>query len=643
MLRIASILIACLGFSSLLSAAEIRVPEDHATIQGAINAANPGDTVSIAANTYAINSPLNFNGKAIELLGRDGASNTILDGGSSNTILIVQDVSGGTIRGLTFLNGQATETFHGGCLALRNTTATVRNSRFENCRTIDGNASSSGGAIKVTDDPNNAIRSNPLIESSVFLNNRSFSQGGAIHVIGATARIIGNTFTGNIVAGEPESGGGGVKASFTEGAAVEVRDNTFQDNEATFAGGAISAFASDMDIVNNIITGNGNGRFGGGIHLESLVGSGGDRQFSIIGNLIENNYILNVPIANINPSFDRVSGAGIHVNFGVGSNLTASSVEIRNNVIRNNTATDSRCDEPYGANICAAGGGIIFFNGRVSEQRFTDNVLDDNVSDLFAAGNFDKVRLTFHDNRIEGNRARFAHPGVACVNNDFDNPTLCDIQRNRFIDNRYSAGGAGTGTNNDAGALYVLENSATIVNNLFASNFGHLATAFIRNDRSSGAFSDIWHNTFADNQLDSLNFAMLMARGESSIRNNVFDGGNRGFRIQDFTSATSIVNNNFTGQSSAVGRFGTSNIITVSDLNSESIASGNTALGPGFANPGSGDFSLDENSPLIDLVACISGVNVDLDGNDRPFGAACDPGAFEFFIDDTIFADRFEQ
>lgn len=646
MLRTVFLLTLCLAPACWLHAAEIRVPEDQATIQGAINAANPGDTVSIAANTYNINTPLNFNGKAIELVGRDGASSTILDGGNSNTILIIQDVgSGGLVRGLSFRNGQATETFHGGCLALRNSTATIRDSRFENCRTIDGNASSSGGAIKVTDDPNNAIRSNPLIENSVFLNNRSFSQGGAIHVIGATARIIGNTFIGNVVAGEPESGGGGVKASFSEGQAVQVRENTFEDNTATFAGGAISAFASDMDIVDNIIRNNGNARFGGGIHLESLVGSGGDRQFTVINNLIENNQILDVPISNINPSFDRVSGAGIHVNFGVGSNLTASTVQIRNNVIRNNTATDSRCDEPHGADICAAGGGIIFFNGRMAEQHFTDNVLDDNVSDLFAAGNFDKVRLNFRNNHVEGNRARFAHPGVACVNNDFANPTLCDIQRNRFIDNRYSAGGTGTGANQDAGALFVLENSVNLVNNLFASNFGHFATVFIRSDRSSdnGAFSDIWHNTFADNQLDSTNFAMLMARGESNIRNNVFDGGIRGFRIQDFTSATSIVNNNFTAQSTAVGRFGTSNINTVADLNSESIASGNTALGPGFANPGSGDFSLDENSPLIDLVACISGVNVDLDGNSRPFGSACDPGAFEFFIDDTIFADRFES
>jgi hypothetical protein len=629
-------LVAVVFLPAIAGAATILVPEQQPTIQAGINAANPGDTVSVASGTYTV-SMLNFQGKSITLLGRNGSASTIIQPAANNTLLLIQNVGGSSaaVDGFTFRNGRASLDWHGGCIAIRNSSPTIRNSRFENCQTIQGNAGSSGGAIKVTEN------GNPLIQNNVFHNNRSYSQGGAIHMIEASGRVIGNTFTGNVASGNPVSGGGGVKATFSTGPIIEVRGNQFFDNEASFAGGAISAFASDMHIIDNTIIGNGNGRFGGGIHLESLVGSGGDREFLITDNRIEDNYILNVAITGLDPAFDKVSGAGLHLNFGVAPNFTSSTVEIRNNIIRNNAASDSRCTDGVSSFNCSYGGGIVFFNARPALQIVADNLIEGNIADVYAAANFDKVQLDFRDNRVLSNRARFTHPGVGCVSNNAANATTCQIRRNRFIDNRYTGSGTGSGQANDSGALNIRFNSTQVVNNLFANNFGNLATVFARHEDAPGAVTNFHHNTVVSNGTQNAGFAALMVRGDSNIRNNIFHDDRRAFRIQDY-SAVSITGNNITAMSTAVGRDGTTNINTVADLNARPDANGNTALSPGFNNAGSGDYRLGNNSPLIDLVSCISGINDDLDGNARPNGSNCEPGAFEHY-ELPIFTDRFES
>lgn len=56
----------------------IRVPEDFQTIQAAVNAANPGDTILVAAGTYNEGAGIY---KSVTLMG-DESLNTIIDGGS---------------------------------------------------------------------------------------------------------------------------------------------------------------------------------------------------------------------------------------------------------------------------------------------------------------------------------------------------------------------------------------------------------------------------------------------------------------------------------------------------------------------------------------------------------------------------------
>jgi hypothetical protein len=79
----------------------LRVPQDHRTIQAAVDAARAGDTVLVAPGTYTETVRLK---SGIRLLG-SGAASTLLDGGGAPVKLV--DFSGATdvvVAGFTFQN-----------------------------------------------------------------------------------------------------------------------------------------------------------------------------------------------------------------------------------------------------------------------------------------------------------------------------------------------------------------------------------------------------------------------------------------------------------------------------------------------------------------------------------------------------------
>lgn len=93
-----------LAFTGRAAAADLHVPTDHATIQGAIDAASDGDAVLVAPGTWR--EAIDFHGKAIEVRGEAGADATILDGTGLGTVVRMTSGEGPltVLRGFTIRN-----------------------------------------------------------------------------------------------------------------------------------------------------------------------------------------------------------------------------------------------------------------------------------------------------------------------------------------------------------------------------------------------------------------------------------------------------------------------------------------------------------------------------------------------------------
>lgn len=642
-----------IAFSALLTvclsaqAAVINVPGEEPTIQDGVDAATDGDTVLIAGGTYNLSSPIEVDGnelggKNITLRGDGKACGTILSGGSANTLLIVQNVTGSglIVDSLGFEKGQATETFHGGCAVFQNSVGTITNSRFESCESDPGNTSNSGGAIKISNG------SDVSVQSSTFLSNRSHTQGGAIHVLGATASIENSTFSNNVARGGPTSGGGGVKLTNGFGGKVVISQSAFNGNEASFAGGAVSIFDGNADLIANTFDGNGQARFGGAVHFETDTTG---RVLVAEENLFRNNVALDRDDPNLTSSFDEISGGAMHINsVGDGSGSgTNSTVTLRDNRFEGNSSIDSRCDSD---NKCGVGGAIEMLWGFENANTIAGNTFQGNQADVYGAAVFDKTRIRFVDNVLSGNQAQRAHPGMGCVSDRYQLASLCIIERNRFVENTYTGAG-GTGNSNDVGALNIRRTAVQLHNNLFVRNDGFYGTVFIRHEDDTSddspvlLFSSIKHNTFVDNTLEKTSFGTVRIQGEGTLLNNNFDGDYRALRADDFTTSTESVisQNNFIDQMHSVARAKGTVYPDVASLNSKAFANSNVSIVPQYFDPGNDDYDLSEGSALVDQVSCPPDVTIDILSRSRPFGSACDIGSFEYTVDGTIFADRFES
>ena len=193
-----------------------------------------GDTVHLCAGTYALSATVTV---AVDLtIAGDGASTTIVDGGSSVGLF----VSSGslTVSDLTLQNGTR---FNGGAIAAF--IAKVTNSTF-----TANNATNDGGAVAAV---------SVTVTNSTFTANNATVDGGAI--IANVASVTNSTFSANSAA----NGGGAIDAFIASAA-----NSTFSANSAG-VGGAINATSATA--ANSTFSANSAGVGGGAIAFNNAI------------------------------------------------------------------------------------------------------------------------------------------------------------------------------------------------------------------------------------------------------------------------------------------------------------------------------------------------------------------------------------
>ncbi len=295
-----------LGFclSLTVQGAELLVPSQYNTIQGAINAAADGDTVTVATGRYIEN--LNFSGKAITLTSTNPQDPDIVEA----TIIDANDIdigvtfrtsaeSDSVLTGFTITHGTNPDGYGGGifcssagptisyCVIENNTGQDLgggiylesSDAIFEHCTFRNNTADHAGGV---------AIQFGyPIFRFCAFENNIGLSgNAGGIYYsgdgevtlsdctfTGNTARHGGgiNIWQGNAVIqncvlkhNSTDANGGGI---YVLDSYAAISDCWIQENIADYGGG-IFLQRSDATIYDCLLTGNEARFYGGGIYTE---------------------------------------------------------------------------------------------------------------------------------------------------------------------------------------------------------------------------------------------------------------------------------------------------------------------------------------------------------------------------------------
>ncbi len=275
------VLLALLAPSSALAATYTVAQDgsgDFETISEAIDAAESGDRIEVAAGTYE--EPVNFDGKDLEVVGVDGSASTIIEGGG--VLAAVNFLSGETedalFQGFTVHNDTyrgmlisessptivdvvfedfALDGLNGGGVFIRNSTASFDSCVFQN------NSGESGAHIYMN-------MGNVTITNSTFTNGVAANQGGAIYVDSGSITLE------SVLLEENESYSNGGAISLNSRASLELESSELNDNHSEYGYGAgIYTWGSNnVNIESSTFYGNypteyTSGYGGGGLYMAS--------------------------------------------------------------------------------------------------------------------------------------------------------------------------------------------------------------------------------------------------------------------------------------------------------------------------------------------------------------------------------------
>jgi hypothetical protein len=185
----ALLVFAASGIALDAFAADLHVPADHATIQAAVDAAQPGDRILVAGGVYT--ESVSLLGKSVEIAPASVDAPVVLRGPVNQRALVFAsgEQASCVVRGLQ-LQGALPSGAFGGGIRVQGSSPTIM------ACTIDGiiwNASLGnwGGAVDI-------VSGSPVFTGCIFQHNRVIqADGGAVVVQGGNPTFTGCTFRSN--------------------------------------------------------------------------------------------------------------------------------------------------------------------------------------------------------------------------------------------------------------------------------------------------------------------------------------------------------------------------------------------------------------------------------------------------------------
>jgi predicted outer membrane repeat protein len=330
-----------------------------ATIQKGVDWVGSGGAVNVAAGTYTENVTID---QDLTLQGA-GVDRTIVDGGASDSVLVIASGTEASISGLTIRNGSAP--WGGGVYVSGAAILTLSNSAVvSNTATWGaGGIVNAGGALTISD-------------STVMDNVVSEGKGGGIYTMGGTLTLHNSAVASNHARGD---GGGGI---YNGGGTLTIRNSAIISNTADNQGGGIANWEGPLAISDSIMRGNrvrganagGGGLFnanaavvtnvtfsgnrsdsdGGGIHnqeamtLTNVTVSGNTAGYGggILNTWVLTLTVVNSTIANNYVSSGDTGAGGIH-NYG--------NVTFKNTILAHNQRANCWNGDAHGAVLTSSG------------------------------------------------------------------------------------------------------------------------------------------------------------------------------------------------------------------------------------------------------------------------------------------------
>ena len=229
-----------------------RVPTDHADIQTAIDAVSgSGTVVCVEAGTYT--ETIDFSGKALTLVGTEGAENTIIDGAGSGPVVTFQNEegAGSELSGFTITGGDAAD---GAGVYIDGASPVLVDLIIEG-NTCDAVHCYGTGLYVHGGDP-------VLLQADIRDN--SFDAAGLSRGVGAffdssAARVQGMRVTGNTATNEASING--VALSIRDSDNLELQnlqiiDNHSESDESISGAGLYALSTTGLSLTNVVIAGN---------------------------------------------------------------------------------------------------------------------------------------------------------------------------------------------------------------------------------------------------------------------------------------------------------------------------------------------------------------------------------------------------